>query len=99
VATAERRAPFRIWCFAPGLGTDSLEREQFRNRLSSNRQPYYRALDAADAAYADGRIDVTAMEGLLGQMLAVQLSSVLVDAASGSSQAEPDPQTTEGSGS
>jgi len=41
---------------------------------------------------------VTAMEGLLGQMLAVQLSSVLVDAAS-SSPAELGPQAVEGLGS
>jgi len=51
----------------------------------ANRQPYYAALDAADDAYAEGKIDVSAMESLLGQMLAVQLASVLIDAAEGDS--------------
>ncbi len=51
-------------------------------QIVANRQPYYEALDAADAAWAVGRIDVSAMEKLLERMLAVQLSSVLVAAAS-----------------
>ena len=46
-------------------------------QIVANRQPYYEALDAADAAYANGIIDLTAMEGLLEHALAVQLSSVL----------------------
>jgi Fic family protein len=62
------------------VGTDTIPEQ-----IVANRQPYYSALDAADAAYAIGRIDVTVMEALLGQMLAVQLSSVLVDAAAGTS--------------
>jgi fido (protein-threonine AMPylation protein) len=63
-------------------------------QIVANRQPYYAALDAADAAFAVGRIDVTAMEALLGQMLAVQLSSVLVDPAAeaGFPPAEPKPR-------
>lgn len=65
-------------------------------QIVASRQPHYSALDAADAAYVDGKIDVTAMEGLLGQMRAVQLSSVLVDAAASSSRAEPDSETDPG---
>ena len=49
-------------------------------QIVANRQPYYRALDAADAAWADGRVDVLEMERLLAEMLASQLASVL-DAA------------------
>jgi Fic family protein len=60
------------------VGTDTIA-----ERIVANRQPYYSALDAADAAYANGNMDVSAMEALLGRMLAVQLSSVLTDAASG----------------
>ena len=67
------------------VGTDTIPEQ-----IVANRQPYYSALDAADAAYANGNIDVSAMEVLLGRMLAVQLSSVLADASSGTrSAAEP----------
>jgi len=52
-------------------------------QIVDNRQPYYEALDAADAAWANGVIDVGAMERLLEHALAVQLSSVL-DAAGSS---------------
>ena len=67
-------------------------------QIVANRQPYYSALDAADAAFADGIINVTVMEALLGQMLAVQLSSVLIDAAGGASAPAVDtkPEGSEG---
>jgi Fic family protein len=55
------------------------------DQIVSNRQPYYAALDAADAAYAAGSIDVSGMEQLLGSMLAAQLVSVL-NQASGAPQ-------------
>ena len=52
-------------------------------QVVANREPYYKALDAADAAWStDGRVDVSAMETLIEHMLAVQLSSVLDAAAS-----------------
>ncbi|MEO8659833.1 MAG: Fic family protein [Bryobacteraceae bacterium] len=50
-------------------------------QIVANRQPYYAALDAADAAWTEGRIELSVMEVLLGNMLAVQLSSVLAAAA------------------
>lgn len=50
-------------------------------QIVANRQPYYAALDEADAAWAEGRIDLAAMETLLSDMLAMQLSSVLVAAS------------------
>lgn len=46
-------------------------------QIVANRQPYYGALDAADAAWADGRIDVSEMEQLLAEMLSTQLASVI----------------------
>src|ERR1035441_6915449 len=46
-------------------------------QIVANRQPYYEALDAADAAWAQNIVDVSAMERLLEHALAVQLSSVL----------------------
>ena len=52
-----------------------------RNGLA-NRQPYYEALDAADAAWSNNTIDLSAMEALLEHALAIQLSSVLEAAGS-----------------
>jgi Fic family protein len=42
-------------------------------QIVENRNPYFEALDAADAAYRDGKIDVSKMEQLLSEMLAKQL--------------------------
>lgn len=53
------------------------------DQISSDKQPYYQALDAADAAYKRGVIDVSVMEELLSEMLAVQLVDVHKDATSG----------------
>jgi Fic family protein len=52
------------------------------DQIVSNREPYYQALDAADAAWATGVVDVSVMEQLLAEMLANQLASV-IDAARG----------------
>lgn len=46
------------------------------DQIASNKAPYYRALESADDAFADGRIDVSALEALLGGMLAAQLADV-----------------------
>ena len=50
------------------------------DQITANRQPYFEALDAADAACRDGQIDVTAMEALLEDLLAAQLYSVVESA-------------------
>ena len=64
------------------LGYKLIGTKAIPEQIVANRQPYYSALDAADAAWADHEhLDVSKMEALLGNMLAVQLSSVLVDAA------------------
>ncbi len=75
-----RAVSYLILCVRLGgklPGTDSIP-----DQIVANRQPYYSALDAADEAWTKGLIDVSAMEKLLAHMLAVQLSSVLVAAAS-----------------
>lgn len=51
-------------------------------QIVADRTPYYAALDAADAAWMENRIDVTLMEALLERMLAVQLASVIEAASS-----------------
>jgi Fic family protein len=43
-------------------------------QIVENRTPYFEALDEADAAYKDGRIDLSKMEELLSGMLARQLT-------------------------
>ena len=45
--------------------------------IARDKQPYYRALEAADEADAEGRIDVSEMEQLLEHHLATQLLGVL----------------------
>lgn len=44
-------------------------------QIVNDRRGYFAALDEADAACKEGRIDVTAMEDLLGGMLARQLAA------------------------
>lgn len=45
------------------------------DQIVDNRVPYFEALDAADSAYREGRLDVSQMEALLGALLARQLAS------------------------
>ncbi|MDA7946525.1 MAG: Fic family protein [Hyphomicrobiaceae bacterium] len=60
----------------PGLRT-------IPEQIESDRNAYFEALDAADAAYADGeKVNVSKMEDLLGALLATQLTT-LYEKASG----------------
>lgn len=45
-------------------------------QISVDKTPYYDALEAADTAWREGKIDLTAMKDLLGSMLAAQLVAV-----------------------
>lgn len=54
-------------------------------QIVRNRAPYFEALDVADAAAREGRIDVGKMEALLESLLAAQLLSVVERAASNQS--------------
>jgi len=45
------------------------------DQIVDNRNPYFDALDAADVAWKEGRVDVSKMEDLLGALLARQLTS------------------------
>lgn len=54
-------------------------------QIAENRNPYFEALDAADAAFRDRKIiDVSAMERLLEGHLAKQLASAYYLATGGS---------------
>jgi len=44
------------------------------DQIVENRDPYCKALEAPDSAFAEGRIDVSAMEALIESLLAKQLT-------------------------
>lgn len=44
-------------------------------QIVENRNPYFDALDSADKAFMDGKIDVSSMENLISGMLATQLTN------------------------
>lgn len=50
------------------------------DQICENREPYFRALEDADRAEIEGRIDVSAMENLLEGMLAKQFYNMIEDA-------------------
>lgn len=45
------------------------------DQIVDNRNPYFDALDSADSAWKEGRVDVSKMEDLLGTLLARQLTN------------------------
>ena len=53
------------------------------DQISDNKDPYYDALEAADANWAEGIVDLTAMKELLSNTLAKQLLAVHGDSAKG----------------
>lgn len=52
-------------------------------QIEQDRTPYYRALEAADIAWAEGKIDLGAMKQLLASMLAKQLYAIHEEAGAG----------------
>jgi len=62
------------------LGTKLPGTPSIPEQISKDRRPYFAAIEAADAACLEGRLDVSEMEKLLTGMLATQLLSVVRDA-------------------
>lgn len=60
----------RLRCRLPGTNT-------IPEQIASDRSPYYQALEAADKAFSEGKMDVGRAEKLLEDLLANQLASVL----------------------
>lgn len=54
--------------------------------ISDNKKPYYQALESADDAEKAGRMDVSALEELLGNLLAAQLADVYKAARGGGAE-------------
>jgi Fic family protein len=50
-------------------------------QIASDKEPYYKALEEADKAWASGNVDVSVLEELLGGMLAQQLLNAAREAA------------------
>ena len=55
--------------------------DEIPEQIASNNDPYYKALEEADKAWAQNKIDVSALEELLGTMLAQQLLNAVKEAA------------------
>lgn len=73
-----RAVSYMVLCIKLGYvlpGTQTIPEQ-----ISRNKDPYYKALEAADKASAEGKIDLSEMEKLLESLLAAQLLSV-IDAA------------------
>jgi Fic family protein len=60
-------------------------------QISKDKTPYYMALDAADDACRDDRVDVSVLEELLSGMLANQLVEVYQDATGSTKGLDDDP--------
>ncbi len=52
-------------------------------QIEQEKTPYYRALEAADDAWSEGRVDLTAMKQLLSSMLAKQLHAIHEESGAG----------------
>jgi Fic family protein len=53
------------------------------DQIEADKTPYYKALEAADMAWASGQVDLTDMKELLSSMLAKQLLAVQQDSGTG----------------
>jgi Fic family protein len=49
-------------------------------QIAANKEPYYKALEEADKAWSLGKVDVSALERLLADMLAQQLLNAAKEA-------------------
>jgi Fic family protein len=76
-----RAASYLVLCLKLGYrlpGTKTIP-----DQISIDKTPYYKALEAADKAWHSGTLDLSAMEGLLSELLARQLYGVHQDATGG----------------
>jgi Fic family protein len=63
------------------------------DQIVTDRRGYFNALDQADAAWTEGRLDVAVMEELLGGMLAHQLAAFYESAGGKMPNASSPPET------
>jgi Fic family protein len=60
-------------------------------QIAANKEPYYKALEDADRAWGSGKVDVSALERLLADMLAQQLLNAAKEATGEAFQSADDP--------
>ena len=72
-----------IWCSVFRLGYALPGHLTIPEQIEAEKTPHYKALEAADNAWAEGRVDLTAMKDLLKSMLAKQLLAVHQDSDAG----------------
>ncbi|MFG1359972.1 Fic family protein [Xanthobacter pseudotagetidis] len=73
-----RTASYVVLCVK--LGSDLPGLPTIPQQIVDNRIPYFDALDAADAAWREGKLDLSRMEELLSGMLAKQLHGAYAQA-------------------
>lgn len=76
-----RAASYMILCLKMGYVLPG--KKTIPDQISEDKTPYYRALEAADIAWEQGRIELTEMKDLLNSMLAKQLLEVFEQSHSG----------------
>jgi len=76
-----RAASYMILCVR--LGYVLPGKRTIPDQIAENKTPYYKALEAADKAWAKGAIELKALKDLLSSMLAEQLVAVHGDSQSG----------------
>jgi len=69
-------------CRLPGVNT-------IPDQISRDKKPYYKALEYADKAFAEGRIDLAELEDYVAELLAGQLVSVHKEAVAQPKALEP----------
>lgn len=73
-----RALSFMVMCIRLGYrvpGTNTIPAQ-----ISADKAPYYKALEAADMAWREGKVDLSALENYLSHLLAQQLASLHDDA-------------------
>jgi hypothetical protein len=75
-----RAASYLVLCLRTGYLLPG--KKTIPDQIAEGRKPYYDALEAADKASADDRIDLSEMEAPLSSLLARQLVGVFDDATS-----------------
>jgi Fic family protein len=76
-----RAASYMILCVKMGYILPG--KKTIPDQIAENKTPYYKALESADIAWDEGRIDLKAMKDLLSSMLAQQLVAVHGDSRAG----------------
>ena len=78
---AARAISYLILCARLGFAVPG--EKAIPDLIVENREPYFRALQSADEMWKQGRLDVSAMEKLLSDLLATQLLTIHEEATGG----------------